>query len=313
MQGAKLIGTSPDVLKFSIATTTDGNGVRLFSALEWDSYTLANTDVSYDIAGYTLPFGFTVSPSAIVSGRWIMEQKTPSALLVTVEDGAGVRLNDATTTLTKTGFSATLTTGRRSFRQTDWSGAGEYGYTAQSGNVETAAPAGELRLKQIGGTYPSSTDEWLISDTFDMGSSSVQFYDLSWTPVSQPPETGTQSIRFQIASNNDSSTWNYVGPDATPGTHYTANGAQILGHNGGRYFRYKAFLRTENDQFTPRLEEIRIGFGGSCAPAGQSYFSGLVPGTYMLTVEKAGYQSSSDPNVAITDNWQEYRAVLAPQ
>ncbi|MDD3480729.1 MAG: fibronectin type III domain-containing protein [Patescibacteria group bacterium] len=83
---------------------------------------------------------------------------------------------------------------------------------------------------------------------------------LHWS-ANIPSETGADALRFQVASNNDNVTWNYVGPDGTAGTYYDAddNGIQIhSSHNGHRYIRYKAYLQTANSSYTPTVYDVGI-------------------------------------------------------
>ncbi|MBI2625733.1 carboxypeptidase regulatory-like domain-containing protein, partial [Candidatus Parcubacteria bacterium] len=54
LEGAKVIGQNPAVLKTVIDTTTAANGRRTLTDLEWDSYSVNVTSAGYDIAG-TIP------------------------------------------------------------------------------------------------------------------------------------------------------------------------------------------------------------------------------------------------------------------
>ncbi len=94
-----------------------------------------------------------------------------------------------------------------------------------------------------------------ISSAFDTGKLSV-FGMFSWFSV---VPAGT-TIKFQIASNNDNTTWNFVGPDGTPSTYYQSSGATIMGHDGRRYIKYKAFLSTTNTGITPMLNSVTIQY-----------------------------------------------------
>jgi hypothetical protein len=101
--------------------------------------------------------------------------------------------------------------------------------------------------------YPTGT---LESSSHDCGHAAV-FGTISWdgdTP-------GLTELKFQIATNSDNSTWNFVGPDGSPTTYYETSGTNIWpGHNGNRYIKYKAFLSTVILCETPELEEVRITF-----------------------------------------------------
>ena len=311
-QGVKLIGAAPDILKYSASSTTGASGTKTIGNLEWDTYNFSNLDGAYDLSGYLPAMPVILNPDSSVDLRWVMELKNPSALLLTVKDGTGQLVRDARARLVGGGNDKTLYTGRRSFSQTDWSGAQ---YSSQSGGVSDNNPAGGIKMVDLGaGKYSTSTEEWLISSTFDPGTSSTTFYDLSWNPTAQPSQTGADSLKFQIASNNDNATWNFIGPDGAAGSFYSSSTVSVhSSHNNSRYVRYKVFMRTQDENFTPSLEDIKLEFSSDCLSAGQAFFSGFGNGVYALTVEKSGYQSFSDPAVSISENWREYEAILTSQ
>lgn len=308
--GAKLIGADPDVLKYSATSATDASGLKTISNLEWDTYTFQNTDAGYDISGMSLLSPLVVNPDTAYNMTWTMEPKTQSALLVAVQDQGGQFINDATVQLTKTGFSETKTSGHRVVVHTNW--AVSANTTSKTANLDTDTQPGQITVIFTGGKYATSSEE-LISSTIDFGATDTTFYNLTWNPTSQPPQAGTDSLKFQIAANNDNATWNFIGPDGTAGSYYTTSGTQINSvHNSNRYLRYKMFMKTINDQFTPQLNDISIEFRSSCGLAGQAYFSGLTDATYTLTIQKTGYQTLTDPNVVIS-GWKLYKATLLPQ
>lgn len=94
-----------------------------------------------------------------------------------------------------------------------------------------------------------------ISVSFDAGKS-VGFNYLTWS-ATKP--AGTDVI-FQIATNNDNSAWNYVGPDGTGSTFYDSAGAIPLNTVEGRYIRYKATLSTDTQNVSPLLESVTINY-----------------------------------------------------
>ena len=96
----------------------------------------------------------------------------------------------------------------------------------------------------------------LTSAAYDTGNA-ADFGSISWT-VTTPPGT---SVKFQIATNNDSSTWFFKGPDGTPATYYTSSGAAIWsGHDSDRYIKYQAFLSTADTGVTPVLQDVTITY-----------------------------------------------------
>lgn len=311
-EGVKLIGTAPDVLKYSASSTTNASGAKTINNLEWDTYKFSNLDGVYDLSGYVPAMPIILNPDSSVDLRLVMEPKNSSALLLTAKDGNGQLVRDAKARLVGGGSDKTFYTGRRSFSQTDWSGTQ---YDSQSGGVSDNNPAGEIKMVYLGaGKYSTSTEEWLISSTFNLGTSSTTFYDLSWNPTSQPAQTGTNSLKIQIASNNDNSAWNFIGPDGTGGSFYSSSTVAIhSSHNNNRYLRYKVLMSTQDENFTPFLGDINFKFSSDCLSAGQAFFNGIANGTYALTVEKSGYQAFSDSGVSISEDWQEYEATLTAQ
>ena len=92
------------------------------------------------------------------------------------------------------------------------------------------------------------------SGTFDAGTN-VGFNYLTWN-AQEPPGT---DIKFQIATNNDGATWNFVGPDATSSTFFENPGAIPLTLVNARYIRYKVTL-VGTATSTPILESVTINY-----------------------------------------------------
>lgn len=317
LQGSRLIGTSPNVLKYSASHITDGAGRKTIPNLEWDTYNIALTDGIYDLAGAIPLLPLVLNPSANQDFKLIVAPKDPRSVLVTVKDASTqLPLSDATVRLEGAGYDTTLITGRGFIRQTDWSGgAGQDDFTDPAryfdsdGNVEINDPAGEVRLRKIFDEYAPSA--FLVSSSFDTGSAS-NFHQILWQPQDQPPDAGPDSVKFRVATNNDKATWNFLGPDGAADTYYTLANQNINSlHNGDRYFRYKAFLGTASTTWTPTVSDISFTFTSSCVPPGQVFFTGLAVGDHTLTVSKAGYQPFTDI-VAVSSSWQQHEVVLSP-
>jgi hypothetical protein len=309
--GTRLIGTNPSVYEYSVTQATDNNGQYSKNNLKWDTYSFTNLDTSYEVSGMFNLTPFVIDPSNTYNFRWLMEPKNPLSLLVNVSDASGQQINNAKVTVSKSGFSTFNYTGQSTVKFTDWSGGK---YSEKSSRLETDNPVGSLTLTQVAGKYATSSYEWLISSTVDFGNSNTTFFNLEWTPTSQPAQTGTDSLRIQLASNNDNSNWTYLGPDGTANTYYTISNTQINAvNNGKRYMRYKVFLKTQDKFVTPSLTEITFHFRSDCLPNGQAYFSGLTSSTnYKIVVEKSGYTTLTKNNFSITKSWQEYRATITP-
>ncbi len=308
VRGSKLIGTAPDVYKFSTSSATGSNGEKIVNNVEWDNYSLTLADAGSDILG-TIPLTpANLSPSSTLDFRFIFQPAAPDSLLVTVKDAAtGLILPEASVTLFKTGFSKTLITGHNYFGQTDWSGSN---YDSQDGGVEAEAVPGRITLTQSGGVYSTGTVSWLISKTFDLGGSSSTFYSIKWTPENQSAQTGADSLRIQLATNNDDNTWNFLGPDGSNGTYYTVSSSTINQiHNGNRYLRYKVYMQTSDENFTPQFNDLNIEFNGVCVPPSQVLFNDLSSGSYTATVNANGYVEGTS-SIAISGNWQQVEVLM---
>lgn len=136
------------------------------------------------------------------------------------------------------------------------------------------------------------TSAVLTSSTLDTNTASVNYQALTWgaTPA------GTDSVRLQVAANNDNATWDFVGPSGTAADYYTVSGADIAGVlDGKRYVRYRLYLQTADLGTTPTVSSVSISYVSGCLPPGQSFFAGLSAAAYTLDVSAPGYASSSTP------------------
>lgn len=287
IQSSKLLGTVPDVYKFSTTTQTGGAGIVALQNIEWDSYNVTSTGSGYDVIGSLPLIPFTVNPATNMDVRFVFGSPTLRSLLVSVKDAAtGAGIQGATVSLSNESYEASRYTGRSSLVETTWTGGG---YISQDGGIDTESVPGSVVL--AGTPYPTSTTHWMISRTFDTGGATSTYYALHWEPETQPGGVGVDSVRFQIASNNDSVTWNYVGPDGTSGSYYTSSGTTIhSGHANHRYIRYKLYLSTDSAVVTPSVSDVMIDFNGVCVPPYQAYLTGMAPGTYTLSIVAPGYQ-----------------------
>jgi hypothetical protein len=91
------------------------------------------------------------------------------------------------------------------------------------------------------------------SSSFDAGASAAYNY-ITFT-ITEPVST---AIRFQIATNNDNTTWNYVGPDGTAATFYDTPATISLG-TAGRYLRYRATLSGPGTS-TPVISDTAVNY-----------------------------------------------------
>lgn len=316
--GAKLTGTNPSVLKYN-NNSTSASGQILLNNLEWDNYTpTLLTGQNLMVLGTSPIQQISVLPGATQTFTMILGTQTANSLLVIVKDlatgtaieGASVHLNGGSPS-PQDYFGIT---GGSVWVQNDWAGStGQSDFTAPNryfaddGNIDNSSIPTGVRLKKISGEYVLSGQ--LVSSSFDTGGVS-NFTTLTWSPTSQNPAT---TLRFQIASNKDNATWNYMGPDGTAGTYYTVSGTNIAGmHNGDRYIRYKAFLDTTDTTQTPVLTSLAINFVSGCFTPGQASFGSLTADSnYNLDVSMSGYQTSSVSNLNIAGN-QSIEVLMSP-
>lgn len=318
MFGAKLIGTSPDINKYSESLTTNGSGELILSNVEPDTYNISGTNGIYDIIGTNPLLSLGINTNVEQNMQIITAPKNGRRLLVVVRDQSTMLpITDATVTLTnESGYSSSIVTNEGFFNQTDWQGGGgqetfinNTQYLDSDGNVDDNTSPGELKLNEVFGNYVMNG--YLTSSTFDTGSGS-NFKQIIWNSVTQPIETGESSVRFQIATNNDNEIWNFTGPDGTAGTYYDSSNQNInSSHNGNRYIRYRLYLSTADQLFTPTISDISFTYSSSCIPPGQVSFSNLSSGPYNIAIDKDGYQSTSK-NVDITDNWTKEEITISP-
>ena len=324
LTGAKLIGSDPTLYKYQAVHQTDTGGLLTLPTLEWDSYSLALNEPSETVAGSIPLFPLSVNPGSTLNEILVLRPANPNALMVTVKDTAtGLPLSDASVHLTGIGIDETLTTNRGFLTQSSWSGgAGQTimidatRYSSASaiddGSLGSTAP-GEVTLLGTLGTYAVSGS--LESSVFDAGSASTTFYTIGWLPLDQATSTGADSVRFQIASSNDSATttWNYLGPDGTVSTYYTIANTNVHAvHTNNRYVRYKLFLHTDDTSASPRIADVSLTFSSDCVPYGQVLFQGLPGGNHAITVSRTGYQTYQNDTVNTGLSWQEHSVSLSP-
>lgn len=318
LSGATLIGTSPDVLKYSETHTTDGSGNKTVTNLESDTYG-ATLSSATDVIKGTIPLlPLVLAPNSTQNVQLVLAPQNPRHLLVTVKDaGSGLPVTDADVRLEIGSYDTTLVTDRGFLQQTAWEGGSGQGtstdptmFFSTDGNADVTNFPGEVRLKSIFGTYQTPTE--LISSTYDLGSSS-NFYQILWNPGSQPIDAGAQSVKFQIATNNDTTTWSFKGPDGTGDTYYTASNQNIDSiHNGSQYLRYKMILETASTSVTPSISDVSFTFTSACTPPGQVLFTGISEtGLASLTVTKGGYQTYST-TFNISSSYQSFDVNLSP-
>lgn len=309
VKGAKLIGTNPNVLKYN-QNFSSSSGQIAIPNFEWDTYTpVLLTGQSVMVFGTSPIQQISVLPNSTQIFTLVLGPATTHSLLVIVKDAStGLSIEGATVQLHLGGGSPqdySGTTGGSVWNQNNWSaGSGQANYSNTSkyfvdnGNVDvTTVPTG-VRLKKIGSNYLTSGT--LESSSYDTGGS-TNFTTLTWQPNSQ--SSGT-TLKFQIATNNDNLTWNYLGPDGTAGTYYTVSGTSINSvHDTNQYVRYKVFLDSTDVSKTPVLTSVGLNYVAGCFTPGQSMFPGLsASNSYTLTVTMPGYTTKVINNLNINGN-----------
>lgn len=101
----------------------------------------------------------------------------------------------------------------------------------------------------------------LVSSTFTVAENTA-LDTISFLPVSYDVAFGDAPVKFQIASNDDNATWDFIGPDGTDATYYAnPSGEMINEENSGKiYFRYKLFIATTDTRQTPVFDGVKITY-----------------------------------------------------
>jgi hypothetical protein len=312
-----LIGT-PNILKFDNTYTSDGQGAVTLNSLDWDTYTPAVTQAGYMIYGSSPIQQISVFPDTNQIATLILGTATSHSLLVIVKDattgnpleGASVQLENLSSS-----YDVTKLTAGSVLYQQDWtSGGGQTNFTAQDkyfqddGHMDTATlPTGARLISTLGTYTPVGT---LESSSFDTGTASTSYTTFTWNPTSQSPST---TLAFQVATNNDNATWNFIGPDDTALTYYMSPGTTISAANANhRYLRYKAFLSTASSTITPVMSNVTVNYVSGCFAPGQSMFAGLSSGNnYRATVSMAGYQTQVVSSINVS-GYNVLQVLLSP-
>jgi len=294
--GAKLLGTNPDMLLVTTTVTTNGSGVYSTTAFPWDTYSVSPR--SYDLLGAIPGLPVVLPAGATQPLDLLLGDNTDHSLLIHVRDSVNLQpISSASVSVTTTDFAATKTTGIGHIAQTDWSGgSGQLDMVSSSKYWESDAgisvsAGGDVTLSHVDSVYVE--DGILESSIFDVGTV-ADFVSIEWEPQSQPPQTGANAVRFQIAASSSSTpdTWTYVGWDGTSNTYYDATHLSVHDSlDGKRYVRYKLFLHTESTAWTPTVSSLSLSYTTSCTPPGQAYFGDLSEQTYTVTVSSTGYQT----------------------
>ena len=316
--GAKLIGTSPNVLKFN-TNYSSAAGQIVMNNLEWDTYTpTLLTGQSVIVRGTSPIQKIDVLPNTAQTFTMILgTNSTANSLLVIVKDGAsGTALENALVTLKQgattvgsfyTGGSVWVQNDWSSGGgQTDWSTSSPSSFSIASSSIDTST-SGLIQLKKTGSVYSAGGD--LTSSSFDTGTSATNYTILSWQPPSQSAST---TLAFQLAANNDDATWNFIGPDGTGNTFFTTPGTDVGSFiDNKRYVRYRAFLTTVDTTKTPVMSNVSVNFVTGCFTPGQVIFTDLATGSYSVSVVLSGYTTQTINAINVNGN-QALEVLMSP-
>ncbi len=318
IKGSKLIGT-PNVIKYDNTFSSNGGGQVTLSNIEWDNYTPALTGNTYMIYGSSPIQQINILPNTSQIFNLILGPKTANSLLVIVKDSStGNGVEGATVNLTNGSpiVNTTEVTGGSLWTEQYWNGGSGQAswsdpteYWQDSGGISATDMPLAMRLLNSGGrTLVNSAS--LDSSTFDTGSSSTAYTTLNWQPTSEDP---ADTVKFQIATNNDNTTWNFIGPDGTSGTYYTTPGGSISSaNNNNRYIRYRAFLSTTDNTKNPTITSVGVNYVSGCFTPGQVFFGGLASsGNYNVSVSLSGYTTKTVSNLNVSGN-QVLQVMLTP-
>ena len=281
----------PVVATYTITASAGANGTitpaGAVSVSSGASQTfLITPDYGYHVSNITVDGSSTTAAGAYTFSNVVANHTIFVSFDVTVISG---------------GYVDTKFTGGSVFGQQDWSGgSGQSDFTnsnqyfSDDGNISNTNTPPGLELKSYGNnSYVQSGS--LISSTFDTGTDSPTYINLTW----QPSGPG---IEFQVATSatdDQNTVWNFLGPDGTSATYYTSPSITNPANNG-RYFRYEVFL-SGNGSTTPVLSSVSVNYISGCTTPGQAIFAGLssTPKNYQLTISAPGYQTQTLNNLTI--------------
>lgn len=141
LTGAKTIGSTisgTPIYKTTVATTTDSSGVRTLP-LEWDTYALSLSGYTVLATCPTAPF--EILPGASTTADMFLATTTGNALRVFARDDAGEEVPYASVTLSRTGFTRTLSANACGFAYFGGlSAVSDYTVTASGGGLSGTHP-----------------------------------------------------------------------------------------------------------------------------------------------------------------------------
>lgn len=156
LQGAKTIGSSPVVYKYSATVGGTGSPTTTVSSLEWDTYTMSATSSGYDIASACRPLPVSLSPgSSTTTTVYLTPHTTYSLPVLVVSNSTGALIPGASVRLYKTGYDTT--------QSTDSCGQTFFGGLSQSTYSISVSAAGYTTYTSSSVTVGTATAQYQVS------------------------------------------------------------------------------------------------------------------------------------------------------
>lgn len=95
LKGTRVIGTEPDVLKYSATSTTGDTGEIIIPDLDYDTYSLTIDTPNYALLGIATSTDIVLNASSSPDYKLTLAGKLSGSLLVTVKDSTGLPISEA--------------------------------------------------------------------------------------------------------------------------------------------------------------------------------------------------------------------------
>ena len=270
--------------------------------------TSAGLPVGSDLASATIP---TFSPAGATFKFYSANFAAPAALTARTQYAIVVRLAS-----TYAGGIALFTdSAKGSFTGNDAYSGGALLISTNSGGSWTPRNLSGVGIDGVFITYMGSSGSGFVSSgnltssvkDSNPGTGSTTWSTLAWANATLPAGT---SIKFQAAASNASTgPFNFVGPDGTAASFFTATNAPLSQFNGNRFLKYRAYLASNSSAATPTLNDATTCYSltGSADLSitntdGATTETPGTPVTYTITASNpAG--SSSVTGATVTDTF----------
>jgi hypothetical protein len=163
-------------------------------------------------------------------------------------------------------------------------------------NDDAGGAAGEVYVYQSPGYLARGTWESPILNLDD--TDGVDWLRLSWNPAVQPLGT---SVKAQIGTSSDGTTWTWHGPDGSTSTYFTVSAGQdIYSGDRGKYLKVRFILATTVANRSPTVTDFTVDYAKFARPfvsltwpnGGENLMHGE---NYTITWESKGDLSATTP------------------